>query len=368
MNKRWIVGGILALAMGWNPVNAEVASADWGGGALMGYSYGQNGSGWPDTWKDPLANQNRGGFFIRDLRLDGKVAFDSTFSGFLSANVLFADMREVYLVKTWKSYTFTAGKFRGAGLYSGTTLDEYDQVTVYRPFYAQLWQNSKRIHNFRDFGIQVERSSRSGDLNYRLFFHNANWQNVIIYQPSYEVGPSTQALGLDFGLDWTVSTQNSFGGHIGALGNKEWQEFFGSHGWWNAAYWLKANPLVDASFYHLFDHGRVQVLSEAMAMTNRNEPVGPNKIDRITWGLSSRFSYTHHEHFNSFFRYEFTDPTNGANPDDGLHFFALGTRFRPAPVSHAGLSAVLEYAHIREEGLANLQHTDTFILELRHTF
>ncbi len=368
MDKKLILGGILALSLAAIPAQAELVSMDWEAGALMGYSYGQNGSGWPDTWKDPLANQNRGGFFIRDLRVEGRAAFDSTFGGTFSANVLFADMREAYFDKTWKGYTFTFGKFRGAGLHSGEAIDEYESTTVYRPYYAQLWQNTKRLHNFRDYGVQVARTNTGGNLNYRLFFHNANWQNIINTQPNTESGFMTQALGLDFALDWTVSSRNTLGGHLGALANREYQEFFGSHGWWNAPYWLKANPLVDASFYHMFTHGRVQIFSETMALVNRNEPVPPRNIDRITWGLSSRFSYEHHGRFQSFFRYEFTDPTNGADPDDALHLFTLGSRFRPAPVSHAGLSAVLEYAHIREEGLENWEHNDTFILELRHTF
>lgn len=378
------MGGLqegLALRQGKSPLFMAMALAillgrpvsgmdrpEWEGGAIMGYNLGQNGAGWPKPWKEPLANNNRGGFYLSQTRVKATLPFDSTFSAVIVANVLMADVQEAYLRKTWGSYRFLAGKFRGAGLKSGSGTDEFDFTTIQRPRYARLWNHYKKLHNFRDFGIQGEKDFLDGRLRNKLFFHNANGQNVFNDEPSFPAGPSTQALGLDYSLDFQVSRYSTVGGHVGALANQQWDEFIGSHDFWEAQYWFKSNPIVDASLNHQMDFPRFHILNEALAMWNRTMPTPPDGHSTLTWGVSSLARFDHSPRWSPYFGYEFVDHTDGYYPGDAIQMFKLGTVFRPSPDRYAGLKVTGQYVRALEEAGRNTVGNDILHAQLQMVF
>jgi hypothetical protein len=340
----------------------------WSGGAQGGYNLGENGQGWPKLWEDPLANQNRGGFYLRQLRAKAVLPFDSTFSGVLVANVLFADVQEAYLQKSWGRWLLKGGKFRGAGLRSGSGTDEFERLTVRPPFYAQLWNFYKRTFDFRDFGVQGEGSFLEGRLQAKLFFHNANSENLLLEEPSIPSGKTTQALGLDYEMDYRVSRFTTIGGHVGAMGDREWGEFVGRHGFWRADYWFKTNPFVDFSAYQQMDFANFHLLNEAVLMYNRRELVPPDSTALKTWGVSTMARFEAGPRWSPFLRYEFSDPTDGLVQDDALHIVTLGTLFRPAPQTHPEFTLTGEYVRVLEEGGRNLAGNDVLYAQAQIVF
>jgi hypothetical protein len=318
--------------------------------------------------KDPTGNNNRGGFYISQLRLKATVAFDSTFSAVAAGNLLFADLQEVYLQKRVDNYTFTAGKFRGAGLKSGTGMDELERTAINAPRYARYWAYYKRNINFRDFGVQAAADYFGGDLMHRFFIHNANRENVANDEPSFPAGSATQALGFDYALDWRISPFTVWGGHIGALANREWAEFAGKHEGWEVQYWFKSNPIVDASLNHQLDAGRLHIFNEAMLLYNRDLPDPVDSTATKTWGVSTQARFDHTTRVGSFFRYEFFDLSDGAYPDDALHIFTLGGIFYPSPAAYPGLKITGEYVRSLEEGGENLISNDLLYCQLQMVF
>lgn len=348
--------------------SAALDKVEWSGGAQLGYNLGQNGQGWPKLWQDPLANQNRGGFYIRQLRVRALLPFDSTFSAVFVANALFADVQEAYLQKRWGAYTFTAGKFRGAGLRSGTGTDEFEQLAVRRPFYTLLWANYTNLLDFRDYGVQGERSFLDGRLQAKLFFHNANGEDLMVDEPSFGSGRTTQALGLDYEMDYRVSPFTLIGGHAGALGDREWSEYLGSHGFWRADYWFKTNPVADLSAFHQMDFTRFHMLNEAMLLYDRRVLVAPDSTALKVWGVSTMARFDTGRRWSPFFRYEFTDPTDGLNADDALHIVTLGTVFRPSPENYPNLKLTGEYVRTLEQGGLNTIGNDVLFVQTQMTF
>jgi hypothetical protein len=338
------------------------------GGVQMGYNLGQNGQGWPKLWEDPLANQNRGGFYLRNLRAMAVFPFDSTFSGVIVGNLAFASVDEAYLQKRWGAYVLKAGKFRGAGLRSGSGIDEFERITIRPQYYANLWEDNKRLTAFRDLGIQGERTFLDGSLTAKLFFHNANGQNVLLDEPSNGSGSSTQALGIDYEMDYRVSRFTLIGGHAGARGNREWSEFAGSHGFWRADYWFKTNPLVDFSAFHQMDFPRFHLFSEAMLLYDRTTRVLPDSTALKSWGVSTMARFDAGRRWSPFLRYEFTDPTDGLVNDDALHIATLGTIFLPSPENHPALKLTGEYVRVLEEGGRNRYGNDVLYVQLQTVF
>ncbi len=341
---------------------------DFQGGTQMGYTYGQNGRAWPAPLKDALGNENRGGFYLNQLRLNANMVFDSSFSGKAEANLITADIAEIYLQKRWGNYRVRAGKFRGAGLKSVTQADEFERATVNPPRYARVWGGVTRTLNYRDFGIEVERDFLSGALRNRLFLRNANGENVYNDEPSFPVGKATQALGLDYAVDWRISPYTEWGGHVGALGDKAWAEFVGTHEGWQAQYWFKTNPVVDASVNHLMDVGRFHMFNEAMILYNRLVLNPQDSAATKTWGVSSQIRFEHSERWASLFRYEFFDNTDGYIPDDALHMATLGFIFRPAPSAYPGMKLTTEYVRSYEEGLVNSFANDLLYCQFQMWF
>lgn len=335
---------------------------------MMGYSLGQNGMPWPNPWTDPLSNDNRGGFNISQARAKGVLSFDSTFALVVVGNALFADLNEIYLRKEWGGWSFQAGKFRGAGLKSGSGWDEFEVPTVQKPRYARHWAHYKRTIGFRDFGIQAERVQLGGGLRHRFFIHNANGQNVMNDEPSFTVGPATQVLGGDYAVEWRVSPYSVAGGHVGALANKEWDEFLGNHEFWEAQYWLKSNALVDASIFHQMDFPRFHLFSEALLMSNRLLLHPTSGKPTITWGASTLARFSPWIRWSPFLGYEFTDQSDGLYPDDALHMFKAGTWFLPSPARHAGMRLTGEFVRAYEDGLMNTVHNDILYVQYQMTF
>jgi hypothetical protein len=346
---------------------ASFASAQekprWTGGVQGGYNLGQNGQGWPQPWKDPLQNNNRGGFYIRQMRAQGDFPFDSTFSARLVANVIFADVQEAFIRKEWGPWAVVAGKFRGAGLKSGGGTDDFEMATVNHPVYANFWAFNKQSMAFRDFGVQGERSFFGGRWENKLWFHNANGENVLNGEPSGPAGKATQALGIDYETGVRVSPFSVVGGHIGARADREWGEFVGPEDFWRADYWFKTNALVDGSVYHQMDYPRFHLLTEVMALENRRVTARDSSYLR-TWGASAfaRYDWTR---FSPFFRYEFIDPTNGYNLDDNMHVVTVGTLFRPAPEAYPGLRITGEYVRTFEEDLKNVFPNDILYVQMQ---
>ncbi|MEO6098051.1 MAG: hypothetical protein ABIW76_21275 [Fibrobacteria bacterium] len=337
-------------------------------GVQMGYTYGQNGAGFPSFGKDPLGNPGRAGFYLAQLRLKAKVAFDSTFSAVAVSNIYNADVQEAYLEKRVRNYTFRAGKIRGAGLKSGSGTDEFERIAVNAPRYARFWAAYKRILGLRDFGIQAQGDHFGGKLSQRLFFHNANWQNVINDEPSFFSGNPAQAAGIDYSVDWRISEFTAWGASVGGLADHQWSEFIGDEEGWKVGNWLRSNPIVDASLNHQMDVGRFHLFDEGMLLYNRQiiNPVdsGSSKM----WGVSSLVRFDLTPRTVPFFRYEFFDPTDGAGGLDNLNMFTLGVIFRPNPVAYPGLKLTTQYLRSLEDGAVNSIPNDLLISQLEMVF
>src|SRR4029077_7591193 len=107
---------LAAMAAAGLSTAAAMDKPQFSGGIQSGYNLGQNRGRRPPI-KDPLSNHNRGGFYIRQLRVKAVLPFDSTFQGVFVANAIFLDVQEAYLQKRWGAYLLKLGKFRGAGLH-----------------------------------------------------------------------------------------------------------------------------------------------------------------------------------------------------------------------------------------------------------
>lgn len=338
------------------------------GGVQMGYALGQNGAAWPSPLKDPISNNNRGGFYITQLRLHGVIPFDSTFFGVFTGNFIFMDPQEAYLEKRWDTYSLKAGKFRGAGLKSGSGTDEFQRLTVNTNRYARFADFYERTIGFRDFGIQVERNNPRKTIQQKLFIHNANRQNVLIDEPSFNNGPVTQVLGIDYALDWRVSPFTVFGGHVGALANRSWDEFLGSHKPYEVGYWLKSNAIVDASIYQQMDFTKLHLQNEALILLNREQPSPIDSTANQLWGMSSQIRVDHSAQWSSFFHYEFFDPSNGLFGEDNLQMLTLGGIFHPSPNQYPGMKFTGEYVRSLEEGAKNTIPNDLLYIQLQMMF
>lgn len=337
------------------------------GGVIMGYTLGQNGQGWPQPWSDPLNNDNRGGFYLYQTRLNASLPFDSTFRARIGGNLIMLEVTEAYLEKDCGDWRFKAGKFRGAGLRSASGTDEFEQPLVNRPRYARHWNWYKKLHNFRDFGVQAERTW-FGRWENRFFLHNANRENVFNDEPSFPAGQATQALGFDYAFDVKVSPYSTVGGHVGVLADREWDEFIGPHEAWEAGYWFKTNPIADASLNHRMVFPRFTLENEVLALQNRNLRSGADSSAMLTWGLSTLARFDHWRKWSPFLGYEFTDHSDGLYPNDALHMIKLGTLFRPSPERYPGLKVTGEYVRAYEEGVRNLVGNDLLYAKLQMVF
>lgn len=334
----------------------------------MGYTDGMNGAAWPSFLKDPLHNNNRAGFYLSQARLAANMAFDSTFSGTVVWNAVNMDLQDAYLSKRWGNYLVRAGKLRGAGLKSSTGVDEFARDLVNAPRYARYWAYYARTLNGRDFGIEVERDSRDGGIRNRLFIRNANGENVFNDEPSFTAGKATQVLGFDYALDWRISPFTVWGGHIGMLADRGWDQFTGNHEGWKAQYWFKSNSVADGSLNHSLDVGRFHMFNEALLMYLRDLVRPDNGESTQSWGVSSLVRFDHSERWSSVFRYEFDDPTDGFTAEDGLHSFTLGAVFRPAPAEYPGMKFTTQYARTYEETLLNTIPNDLFYVQFQMVF
>jgi hypothetical protein len=338
------------------------------GGVQMGYTYGQNGVGFPSFGKNPLGNPGRAGFYLSQLRLKSTIDFDSSFSGVAVGNIYTADIGEVYLEKRFRNYTFRAGKFRGAGLKSGSGTDEFERVTINAPRYARLWSYFKRVPGNRDFGIEAQGLYLGGDLKQRLFFHNANRENVFNEEPSTLVGPVAQATGFDYAIDWRISPFSVWGATLGALAGHEWDEFIGKADVWRVDQWMRTNPVVDGSVNHQMDVGRFHLFNEGMVLIDRTTPNPADGGNTKFWGVSSMIRFDATRLTTPFVRYEFCDPSDGAFGPDNLHIFTFGAAVHPSPASHPGLKVTTQYVRSYEEGLTNSLPNDLFISQLEMVF
>jgi hypothetical protein len=338
------------------------------GGVQMGYTLGQNGAAWPSPLVDPFKNNNRGGFYITQLRVKGEIPFDSTFSAVFVGNLIAMDPQEAYLEKIWGIYTLKAGKFRGVGLKTGSGTDEFERITVNTNRYARYADFYLQTINFRDFGLQLEREVKGSRIKQSLFIHNANRQNVTNDEPSFAGSPATQVLGFDYALDWTVSPYTLLGAQVGAAANREWDEFLGGHDPWEVGYWFKTNALVDASFYHQMNFSRLHILNEASIIVNRNLPSSVTGKGTQIWGLSSLINMEYSAHWGSFFRYEFFDPSDGFYLNDNLHSVTVGGIFHPSPNLYPNLKLTGEYVRTLEEGVRNLVPNDLLYIQFQMQF
>lgn len=335
----------------------------------MGFTDGQNGAGWPAPLKDPLGNNNRAGFYLTQVRVKGTVPFDSTFSAVFVGNAIYLDPQEAYVEKHCGIYSFKAGKFRGAGPKSGSGTDEFERIAINAPRYARLEDYYMVTLNFRDFGVQAERDGSDGNLVQRFFLHNGNRLNLVNDEPSFPTGAkATQALAVDYALDWRVSPFTVLGGHVGALADKEWSDFIGKHEGWQAGYWFKTNPAMDASLYQQMDFTKLHILNEALIISNRTLPNPVDSAATQSWGVSSMLRLDHSAHWGYFFRYEFMDPSDGYYRDDNLQMFTLGAIFKPSPDRYPGLKVTGEYVRSLEEGARNTIPDDNLFVQLQMVF
>jgi hypothetical protein len=366
----WKIGASIAATLAFLGSSSLFAlgKPEFQGGLQMGYTYGQNGVGYPSFGKDPLGNPGRAGFYVSQVRLRSSIDFDSTFSAVASGNIIFSDLQEIYLEKRVRNYAFTAGKFRGAGLKSASGLDEFERVAIYPPRYARIWAFYKKLQGIRDFGLQVQADYLGGDLKHRFFFHNSNGQNVFNDEPSFSAGPSSQAVGFDYAVDWRISPFTVWGGHMGATADHEWSEFIGPEEGWKVDNWFRTNPILDASLNHQLDVGRFHMFNEALFMVNRTIKNPVNGRSTRTWGASSQLRLEHTRRTGSYFRYEISDPTDGAVSKDNVHMFTLGFLFLPSPETYRDLKLTTQYVRTMESGFVNSIPNDALMCQLQMLF
>jgi hypothetical protein len=338
------------------------------GGVQMGYTLGQNGQPWPPPFKDPLKNQNRGGFYLSQARLKVTIPFDSTFFAVIVGNFIGMDPQEAYLQKSWGIYRLKAGKFRGAGLKSGSGTDEFERIAINASRFARVADWYKRTLVYRDFGIQLERGALDGNLQQRLFFRNANRQNVFNDEPSYYAGPITQALGFDYALDWRISPYTLLGAQVGALANTGYDEFLGAHDGWEVGYWLKSNAVVDGSLYHQMDFAKLHILNEGTLILDRQARNPVDSSANQIWGVASTLRLDHTAKWGSFYKYEFLDGSDGLFGKDNLHMITVGAIWHPSPVKYPNLKMTSEYVRSYEEGVRNLVANDLFYIQYQMLF
>lgn len=339
------------------------------GGVQMGYGLGQNGQGWPQPWRDPLNNLNRGGFYIGQVRLEAKAALDTMLFFDVKWNADLNDLQEAYFTYQSENWQWKAGRFRGAGLHSASDIDEFDRISLKAPRYAQFWGGYKKQFQFRDYGIQAERSYAQNRFHHAFWLRNANFQNVLHNEPSaFEGQPITQALGIDYAWSLQLPYQNTLWGHVGALADQKWDEFVGSHAGWKAGYWFKSNPILDASLSHTVKRGRLSWHHEALVLSHRRLLNPADGAASLFWGFSSQGDWEKNANLIGFGRYEFFDETDGYNHDDALHILTLGTKWRPWKERVSKLWVTLQAQHTREEGFENRIGNDVLVAQTQWVF
>lgn len=346
----------------------DLSGGEIRGGVKLGYSVGQAGVGWPQLWKNPFLNENRGGFYVEQARLRARLPIDSSLRLTTQFNFALWELSEIYFEAQWGRTRWKLGKFDGAGLRTGPATDEFSRTAIWEPRYARIWAAYKRLLNWRDYGIQAERDHFSGRFTHRLFLHNANWQNVINEEPNdFQAGiPATQALGMDYGWEWKTTEQSLLGGHLGALADKEWNEFFGHRQFWRANHWMRSNPIVDASVFHEFESGRAWFQSEIVLMSNRTI-LNPDSAAMKTWGASLLGRYRLGLSWTPYMRYELFDFTDGVVPNDILHLFTGGVRWSPSRGKRPWFWT-FQFTHILEEDLVNAYGNDVLYAQLQAEF
>lgn len=338
------------------------------GGVQMGYHMGMNGIGWPDPLKTPLNNSTRSGFYIAMARLQADMILDTGLTVTAKFNAFYLDMQELYFEKVWRNYTFTAGKFRGAGLRSSSTYDELESKTIEAPYFTRIYSAEHRLFNHRDVGVQVEHNPYAGPFTHRLFVHNSSLNPVRGGEPSWFQGAPLQALGFTYAWDWRLPAGNQVGGHLGAMADREWDEFVGPHDFWKATYWFKTNPMVDASFYHELKTGTWTWNSEMMVRANRRIRNASDSSASQAWGIYTEAHKQHSPRFTSVYRYEFFDPSDGTYADDNLHLLTAGLRWKPSHVRLPNWVVTGQYVLVREQEFENRVSNDIWYLQNQWTF
>ena len=334
------------------------------GFAQTGYSVGQNNFSWPRP-KTILDNNNRGGFYLNQFNLAGKLSFDTTLYGNFEGNMAHPSLVEGFVHKDWNNFGVTLGKFRGAGIKTGSGTHEKDLSSLKRPFYARYWNNTKRLHNFRDYGFQVEYRLFSNRVTPKIFLHNANAQ-IIDNQIEYvHDAPITQALGIDFQVDINTSPYHSAGFHSGAMANRSWSEFSGGNKFWKADRWFQYNSVVDFSFNNHIHTGKFNLLNEVMIMKNRDLVNTSNPSPAQTWAVYTLGEYLFAEKYSLYLSYEFFDLTDGFVRNDALHVNTLGFTWSVPFENKRGIKSSVEYIRPYEEGFENITANDIFSLDLQ---
>jgi hypothetical protein len=154
---------------------------------------------------------------------------------------------------------------------------------------------------------------------------------------------------------------------VGALARQEWDEFVGSHDFWEVQYWFKSNAILNGSFYHKMDFPRLHLMNEAMILSDRtilHEDGSP----MLTWGLSTLARFDFSSRWSPFLGFEFFDHTDGINPDDALQIYKGGVGFRPSPLRYPGLRATGQYVRALEEAGRDLVGNDILYAQLQMLF
>ena len=143
---------------------------------------------------------------------------------------------------------------------------------------------------------------------------------------------------------------------------------WGSHDGWEAGYWFKSNPEVEGSFYHQMDFTKLHILNEALLSYDRTRLSPIEGTATQFWGISSQLQWDHNLKWGSFYRYEFTDPSDGLGPNDNFQALTVGGIFHPDPKQYPGLKVPAEYVRTLEEGIRNTFHNDVFYTQLQMVF
>lgn len=330
---------------------------------------GMNGQGWPNPIKDPLANATHSGFYWNQAQISAEMPLDSSMRARASFNAVNLELMDLYVEWACHNYTWTLGKFRGAGMRSLVKDDELDRVSIVAPYYARIWASEHRLYaNGRDLGLQLEARHFKDAFTHRLFIHNSSLQITRVEEPSYLQGGPTQILGFTYAWDLQLPDHNQIGGHLGAMADYQWGEFTGNKDFWHVDEWFQSNPLVDGSLYHEWSNGGWNWNSEASLRLNRREKNAVDGSSSQSWGVMTQVQKVVSEKWMPFFRYEFFDPSDGTHPLDNIHIGTVGAQWHPKPKSQPGWVVTPEYVIVREEGIINRVSNDVWYLQSQWSF
>ncbi|MCB9066518.1 MAG: hypothetical protein H6629_01730 [Calditrichae bacterium] len=195
------------------------------------------------------------GFGLRRVRARWYATINSKFKTMVQAELTDPKLLDARLEYHFsKQFNVRMGRFVGAGVRGGGLTSHSQIDIVERPRVANYWAARTIGSDFRDYGVQAEAKSATGEYAGRVFFHNGSGAANVI---SHERTSPREAQLRDIAADvMVIAAPKSVeglevGGHFG-VGNKdvkEWTSYSGYAYYEPGPFRLKAElvGLVDKS-------------------------------------------------------------------------------------------------------------------------